>query len=232
MRGPLSADLLGLQPSKACADGAMTLSLAADRPRRGVVLMPHHLAFRWSRWPEVALKAPALLFGVAACGTTGTVAARAISVLGMVIFAMGSVRRMTGLSPWRQMCGLSRTVASLTAMAGAMLALRPAAVDGTGPLRLLVETALAGAAGLVVFGEALAGLWELAGRPPGFEALIVQRLRDLAARRLGAPVPRGRSARAADETEDRSWGRQDREALASSSRRWSYPKRPPRWRRS
>lgn len=63
VRGPLSAEVLGLSPDKVMGDGALLVRLLpeydplpADK-RHGVVFMPHHKAVTYGNWPEVCRRA-------------------------------------------------------------------------------------------------------------------------------------------------------------------------------
>lgn len=63
VRGPLSAEVLGLDPSLAVTDGALLLSLLEEcqplpeSEREGIVFMPHHNALEKGAWSEVCQRA-------------------------------------------------------------------------------------------------------------------------------------------------------------------------------
>ncbi len=58
VRGPLSAEILGLSPNKVVTDSALCLSLLPEyapineEKRSGIVFMPHHAALEEGRWKE------------------------------------------------------------------------------------------------------------------------------------------------------------------------------------
>jgi len=63
VRGPLTAEVLGLAPNKGATDGAALLSLLpeytplSEGQRSGAIFMPHHFAVETGNWHEVCARA-------------------------------------------------------------------------------------------------------------------------------------------------------------------------------
>jgi O-antigen/teichoic acid export membrane protein len=132
-------------------------------------------------WLELAIIVPAALFAVKHWGAEGAAAARAgVAVLMVPVMMVFTAR--TGSVTFGQLFGaLWRPLLAAVVMAALVRALPLAFVEYT-----FVRLVLKGAACVLVYPVVLWMLWRLSGRPAGFEAMALQQLRALQARRRAA----------------------------------------------
>jgi PST family polysaccharide transporter len=130
---------------------------------------------------EICIKIPLVIIGAIKFRFFGVIAARLISETCTVIYAMIVIRGLIGLSVWSQVIAPWRGILSGLAMAGVLWYSVPHLTHrmGTGPLAL--GTAAAIALGAATYTGTLLGLWTLAGRPRGIEAIVVGRVSSLLA---------------------------------------------------
>ncbi len=120
---------------------------------------------------ELFIKVSLVACGAAWFGTDGVVVARVMSSLAMALISMSFVRKLVGLSLWRQIIGQYRIVASACVMVVFAMLLRPwvlFSVDLSLGTRLLTTIAVSATSYLA----ASLCLWQIAGRPAGVEALM------------------------------------------------------------
>ncbi len=125
---------------------------------------------------ELLAKAPAVFMLVGRYGIGGALVAQAISSLVMVVASMALVRRLTGLTLYRQWTHLTRPAVALLALAAVAHVIERGLY---GRLHAIVVIALAAAAAAAVYVTLMVGLWWASGKRAGPEAMafnLAQRL--------------------------------------------------------
>jgi PST family polysaccharide transporter len=119
---------------------------------------------------ELGVKLPVAVIGTLKFGLAGIIAAHFLSELAADTFSMTVVKRMVGLTIREQVSVSWRSAASTAVMVPfVVLCLRH--VDcGGGPENAAAALVAAGAVGAATYCLSLFGLWQIAGRPQGFEA--------------------------------------------------------------
>ncbi len=129
----------------------------------------------WRTVGEFIVAMPTLFFGTMYFGIPGIIAARAFTMLVVLILGMEAVRHLVFCSILSQAMALRRTFIALGALALAVLMLRPFVVGDGSPLVLTVSLAAVSAVGSVVYIVALYLLWMIEGRPEGIERVVWER---------------------------------------------------------
>ncbi len=119
---------------------------------------------------ELCVKLPLVIVGAIKFGFFGIIAARGISEIASVFYAMAVVRRLTGLSIAKQLTNPWRSVVSSLALAGVLGLLAPQLAHLSG-ISLGLGLALVVCAGTVVYVGTLFLLWYASNRPPGIETM-------------------------------------------------------------
>jgi len=139
----------------------------------------------------LALRLPIVIFGLYIDGLRGLVLARIATGLIGALVDMLLVKRFTGLTVTSQLAVNLRALLSVTAMViGALLLGHEISFDRT-TTGLVQEVATVGMTCALLYSLTTLVLWQLAGRPLGPEAQIIELARNIF-RRLG--FSRGRSA--------------------------------------
>ena len=121
---------------------------------------------------ELCVKLPIVIVGAVMYGFVGVVVARVVSELAANAFCLFMVRRMIGLSFRSQLFTGWRSVVSGGVMLGPVLLCNRLIPDAGGITPALVHVGAALAVGAPVYFLAHTGLWLLAKRPDGIEAII------------------------------------------------------------
>lgn len=130
----------------------------------------------------LALLVPALLFGAAAGGFEGLIAAR-MGMMTLNIVLTLAIAAKVLQEPWYVPVAAGwRTFAACAGMAALVWGLHQLVPFQPGLLDALYRLAMAGALGAVSFLALHLGLWRLAGRPDGPEALMIVLLQRVRAR--------------------------------------------------
>jgi O-antigen/teichoic acid export membrane protein len=139
----------------------------------------------------LALRLPIVMFGLYIDGLRGLVLARIATGLIGVLVDMLLVKRFTGLTVASQLAVNLRALLSVTAMVVAALLLGHTVSFDRTTTGLVQEIATVGTTCALLYCLTTLVLWQLAGRPLGPEAQIIELARNIF-RRLG--FSRGRSA--------------------------------------
>jgi O-antigen/teichoic acid export membrane protein len=129
---------------------------------------------------EFAFKLPLMTVGAMMYGVPGVLAVRVIVNYIVSLAMMFSVRGLIGVSVASQLANPWRPVVGGILMAGAAFGIQ--AWLGGIHVSGAVELAAILAGSIVVYSGSVLALWELAGRPPGFEAKLVNLVRSSALR--------------------------------------------------
>jgi PST family polysaccharide transporter len=138
---------------------------------------------------EVCVKLPLIVAGAIKFGFMGVILARSVSETATVCFCMVVVRQLTGLTIREQLRGPWRSILSVIAMAVVVSLALPRICHSVAPVPLAGETLIVASLGAMTYCSTLWGLWLAVGSPGGLEAMIADRLVDLAKRerRVAAP---------------------------------------------
>ncbi|MDE1902165.1 MAG: oligosaccharide flippase family protein, partial [Alphaproteobacteria bacterium] len=129
----------------------------------------------WRTIGEFIVAMPALLIGSVYFGIPGVIAARALSVVVVLLISMHAVRILVGCSFAAQLVALRRTAAALAVLAFVVTALRPL-VDMANPFVLTLSLGAVSLAGGVAYLVVLYALWARAGRPEGVEHVVAAKV--------------------------------------------------------
>ena len=124
---------------------------------------------------EFAMRAPATLVGIAYFGLVGAIVARVVAMLVAYAASMVITRRLIGATLGAQLNAFIRPLAASLPMIGFLACVQPQLAQMSLGLNLIGSLALCGAAALLIFWACALALWQLAERPDGLEAIIVQK---------------------------------------------------------
>jgi O-antigen/teichoic acid export membrane protein len=128
---------------------------------------------------EVAIKIPAMLFGIYFFGIWGAIAAIFLGGLIATIASFFVVRKLIGLSIWKQLIAVSRPLIAAIFMAIVMWISRPEISADLSDSKLLIigSGLLCGILGLTTYLATLFLTWRIYGRPFGIEVRLVEMLK-------------------------------------------------------
>ena len=154
-----------------------------------LVARGHPASVTLSNATYVAILAPALALLTYAYGVQGSASAALLTSLLSTPVYLFQLKRCLGIGPGVFVRGVARPLAAALVMVLLVRWMLPT-VDGPIPV---LHAGLWLAAGIlssvVLYGAALLALWQLAGRPPGAEQLVMERLLGLLARVRRSPGP-------------------------------------------
>jgi len=136
---------------------------------------------------EFIFKAPILFFAVTTYGVMGAVAGHGAVAIVVFLATLLIVKSMTGLSVFRQLAALWRTVVALAALAATLYLLRPPTDGSEGLLMLTAHMLAAAGAGAIVYGLVVLALWRAMQCPPGVEKIAMTHAARLFSKRLSTP---------------------------------------------
>jgi O-antigen/teichoic acid export membrane protein len=130
---------------------------------------------------NLVFRFPLIILGLATGGLLGVLLARVASGLFGTLLNLALVRRLLGVPVTAQLAANGRSFAAVGVMALALgSVMRTGAVDAViGTVPALLALAALITSGALVYVATLAGLWMLAGRPPGPETSIADILRSV-----------------------------------------------------
>lgn len=142
-------------------------SLAIATNRTGLVAARNFYDFLF--------RGPATVIGIIYGGLMGAVAARTIAQIGVFFFGMLVTTKIIKLPIRTQIQALLRPSIAMAAMALFLILTLPFTENLSG-LMLIVAVALLSGIASSLYGMILLGLWLIAGRPNGIEALTLQKV--------------------------------------------------------
>ncbi|MGH8596733.1 MAG: polysaccharide biosynthesis C-terminal domain-containing protein [Gammaproteobacteria bacterium] len=131
-------------------------------------------------WCRVVLMVPAVIFAGTHWGIIGVAMTRPLVSVATLPLAGLLLKASIGLGLRAQLSAVWRPFTAAFIMVLAIRALHPASIDLLA-LRLVIDCLV----GVVAYTVALSGLWLLAARPDGFEALAIKAVQDRLNRRVG-----------------------------------------------
>lgn len=129
---------------------------------------------------ELVVNIPLTVAGIAWFGLWGAVASRGIAGLVGMGFAVYSAGQITGLGPWQQVTAIWRTLLAIAVFTLVTYLLCPAIdiapMTGAGRVWLGLEVLAVFSVALVTQTITTLISWVLAGRPSGFETILMEKL--------------------------------------------------------
>ena len=130
------------------------------------------------KWVQLAVLAPALVYGGLASGVVGVAAAKTLVMLAMLPLFLIWIARAERLPLGQMFAAIAPACGAGIAMYAAVLSVADQLGAQPGWLRLIAEVAT----GAVTYVGIVLGFWYLRGAPPGPEREVVERLRRVLAR--------------------------------------------------
>lgn len=133
-----------------------------------------YVAFRMMA--EFAIRAPVTLVGIVYFGIIGAIVSRLIAMFVAYAASMVITKRLIGATLGAQLNAFVRPLVATLPMIGFLACVQPALATMPLGLSLIAGLALCGGAALLIFWAFALVLWQLAERPDGLEAIVVQKL--------------------------------------------------------
>ena len=125
---------------------------------------------------EFAIRAPVTLVGIAYFGLLGAIVSRLLAMLVAYGASMLIAKRLIGATLGAQLNAFVRPLVASLPMIGFLACVQPVLVPMAAGVNLVASLALCGGAALLIFWTCALVLWQLAEKPDGLEAIVVQKL--------------------------------------------------------
>ncbi len=125
---------------------------------------------------EFAVRAPLTLVGIAYFGLVGAIVARLMAMFVAYAASMVIAKRLIGATLGAQLHAFVRPLAATLPMIGFLACVEPMLAPMPVGLNLIAGLTLCGGAALLIFWAGALLLWQLAEKPDGLEAIVVQKL--------------------------------------------------------
>ena len=125
---------------------------------------------------EFAIRAPVILVGIAYFGLLGAIVSRLLAMLVAYGASMLIAKRLIGATLGAQLNAFVRPLVASLPMIGFLACVQPVLAPMAAGVNLVASLALCGGAALLIFWTCALVIWQLAEKPDGLEAIVVQKL--------------------------------------------------------